>query len=307
MDSTDLSKELRQLLDQAYYFEGLTLERSDQSVDGTEKFLFRLDDGQFVESVLIPDESGRQTVCVSSQVGCALGCKFCATGTMGLGRDLTVGEIVGQLIFMRDQYGENAFTNIVLMGMGEPLLNLENVVSAIGIISSPDGLGVAAKKVSISTAGVAPGIRRLADMKLKSMLAVSLNAAMQQKREQIMPIAGSYPLDELIEALKYYADKTKLKITLEYILFKGFNDSMEDVMALSNLIRGLPCKINLLAYNPIEGLEYERPSDETVDWFARQLHPRAMAVTVRRSRGVDIDAACGQLAAKQAKGRKQDA
>ena len=299
----DLSKELRQKLDIAYHFEGLNLEREDVSEDGTRKFLFKLDDGLLVESVMIPEDGGRTTICVSSQVGCALGCKFCATGTMGFQRNLSVGEIVGQLIYMRDNFGENAFTNIVMMGMGEPLLNLENVGEAIGILSSPDGLAVGAKKVTVSTAGVVPGIRKLADMKLKSMLAVSLNAATQQKREQLMPIAGSYPLDELIEALKYYTDKTKFRVTLEYILFKDFNDTTEDIQALSRLIRGLPCKINLLAYNPIEGLEYERPSDENVDWFAKQLYPRAPAVTVRRSRGTDIDAACGQLAARQAKRR----
>lgn len=302
---TDLSRDIRTRLDEKYDFRGLTLQQSEVSADGTTKFLFRLEDGLPVESVLIPDEeAGRKTVCVSSQVGCSLGCAFCATGTMGAGRNLTVGEIVGQLIFLRDQYGDDAFTNIVLMGMGEPLLNLDNVVEAVKIISAGDGLAVSAKKVTISTAGIVPGIKQLADMKLKVRLAVSLNAAFQHKRARIMPIAKKYPLDELAEALRYYTTTTKFRVTFEYILFDGFNDGFEDVMALSRFIQGIPCKINLLAYNPIEGLDFRRPPDETVDWFAKELYPRAPAVTVRKSRGVDIDAACGQLAAREMKKEK---
>ncbi|UCG62130.1 MAG: 23S rRNA (adenine(2503)-C(2))-methyltransferase RlmN [Candidatus Zixiibacteriota bacterium] len=304
---TDLSRDLRTRLAEGYDFRGLTSEHTMLSQDGTRKFLFRLDDGLAIESVLIPEEVGRKTVCISSQVGCPLGCAFCATGKMGGGRNLTVGEIVGQLIFLRDQYGEDAFTNIVLMGMGEPLLNFDNVIEAVKIISAGDGLSVAAKKVTISTAGIIPVIRRLADMKLKVRLAVSLNAALQEKRLRIMPLAKKYPLGQLAEVLKYYTDVTRFRVTFEYILFAGFNDTMDDVMALSHLIRGIPCKINLLAYNPVEGLEFERPSEEAVDWFAKQLYPRAPAVTVRRSRGTDIDAACGQLAAKQRKRRQKDA
>ena len=302
---TDLSKDIRTKLDEDYDFCGLSPERSELSEDGTRKFLFRLEDGLPVESVLIPEEeAGRKTVCVSSQVGCSLGCAFCATGTMGPGRNLTVGEIVGQLIYLRDQFGDDAFTNIVLMGMGEPLLNLDNVVEAVKIISAGDGLAVSAKKVTISTAGIVPGIRQLADMKLKARLAVSLNAAIEHKRIQIMPVAKKYPLGELAEALKYYTATTKFRVTFEYILFDGFNDRFEDVIAISRFIQGIPCKINLLAYNPVEGLNFQRPSDETVEWFAQQLYPRAPAVTVRKSRGRDIDAACGQLAARRMKKEK---
>lgn len=303
---TDLSKDLRSRLAESYDFRGLAVEHSALSADGTRKFLFRLDDGLAVESVLIPEDGGRKTVCISSQVGCPLGCAFCATGRLGEGRNLTVGEIVGQLIFMRDQYGDDAFTNIVMMGMGEPLLNFENVIEAVKIISAGDGMSVAAKKVTISTAGIAPAIKALADMKLKVRLAVSLNAALQDKRARIMPVAKKYPLGQLAEALKYYTDMTKFRVTFEYILFAGFNDAMDDVMALSNFIHGIPCKINLLAYNAVDDLEFERPTEEAVDWFARQLYPRTPAVTVRKSRGVDIDAACGQLAAKQIKRRKGD-
>lgn len=302
---TDLSKDIRVRLAEDYDFRGLALEKSELSRDGTRKFLFRLEDGLPVEAVLIPeDEADRRTVCVSSQVGCALGCSFCATGGMGPGRNLTVGEIVGQLLFLRDEYGDDAFTNIVLMGMGEPMLNLDNVVEAVKIISAGDGLSVSAKKITISTAGIVPGIRHLADLKLKVRLAVSLNAAIQHKRVQLMPVAKKYPLDQLAEALKYYTETTKFRVTFEYILFDGFNDTFEDVMAITRFIQGIPCKINLLAYNPVTGLDFNRPSDETVDWFAKQLYPRAPAVTVRRSRGVDISAACGQLAAGQMKKEK---
>jgi len=304
---TDLSKDLRQRLAETYDFRNLVPIQTQASDDGTHKFLFRLEDGLPVESVLIPEEVGRRTVCISSQVGCPLGCRFCATGTMDRSRNLTVGEIVGQLIYLRNNLGDDAFTNVVFMGMGEPMLNLDNVAESVGIISAGDGLSLAAKKVTISTAGIPAGIRRLADLKLKVRLAVSLNAAIQQKREQLMPIAAKYKLPDLMEAVKYYARETKFRVTFEYILFKGINDSMDDVKALSQLIRGIPCKINLLAYNPVEGFDFERPPEETVAWFAEQLYPRTPAVTVRKSRGADIDAACGQLAAGQLRRSGADA
>ena len=296
---TDLTKEMRRRLEDAYEFRGLKVAQTQVSADGTKKFLFELDDAQPLETVLIPDEDARKTVCVSSQVGCALKCGFCATGTMGFMRNLSAGEIVGQLIYIRDQFGSDAFSNIVFMGMGEPMLNYENLIDSIRIISAPSGLGISAKKVTVSTSGVSPKIKKLADSGLKARLAVSLHAATQEKREKIMPVAQTFHIDKLMEAIRYYTDKTGFRVTFEYILFKDFNDSMEDVLALSKLIRGIPCKINLLAYNPVDGLDFERPSDEKVDWFGRELYPRAPAVTVRKSRGRDIDAACGQLAARQ--------
>ncbi|MFQ5454321.1 MAG: 23S rRNA (adenine(2503)-C(2))-methyltransferase RlmN [Candidatus Zixiibacteriota bacterium] len=296
---TNLSKDIREKLNNAYDFKGLNLIESVLSIDGTRKFLFQLEDGLPLESVLIPETETRKTVCISSQVGCALDCSFCATGKMGLKRNLSVGEIIGQLIFLRDKYGEDAFTNIVLMGMGEPLLNLENVVEAVKIISAVDGLSLSAKKITISTSGITPKIKKLADLKIKAKLAVSLHAATQEKREQIMPVAKTFGLKKLMEAIKYYTDKTKTRVTFEYILFDSFNDSMDDVLALCKLIMGIPCKINILAYNPVAGLDYKRPSDEKLDWFGKQLYPRAPAVTIRKSRGRDIEAACGQLAAKQ--------
>ena len=294
---TDFTKELRSQLADKYQFEPLVLEKSVKSTDGTEKFLFRLSDGKPVETVLIPDDN-RRTLCVSSQSGCALACQFCATGTMGLLRNLTVGEIVGQLIFVRDKYGDDAFTNVVFMGMGEPLNNFENVVDAVRIMSDPSGLAMSARKVTVSTSGVTPKIKKLADSGLKARLALSLHAATQEKRRKIMPVAETFGLEKLMEAVRYWAEKTGDRVTFEYILFDGFNDSMEDVKALAQLVRGIPCKINVLAYNEVPGLKFKRPSDEKVDWFGKQLYPRTPAVTVRKSRGRDIAAACGQLAAQ---------
>lgn len=296
---TDFSKKLREELDKSYEIRGLACVDSQKSSDHTEKFLFELDDGLKIETVLIPDFDGdRKTVCISAQVGCALACTFCATGTMGLSRDLTVGEIVGQLIYLRELYGNEAFSNIVMMGMGEPLHNYDAVIEAVKIITTGHGLSFSGKKITISTSGISPKIRKLADSGLKVRLALSLHAATQEKRKQIMPVAETFGLEKLMQAVRYYTEKTRTRITIEYIIFKGFNDSKEDVLALSRLIRGIPCKINLLAYNPVDGLPYERPSDELVDWFGKELYPRAPAVTVRKSRGRDIDAACGQLAAK---------
>ncbi len=298
---TDLRKEIRDRLSESYTFEGLKPTHISQSTDGTEKFLFRLHDGHPVEAVMIPEED-RRTVCLSSQAGCALKCRFCATGTLGLLRDLTVGEIVGQIVFIREKFGLQGFRNIVLMGMGEPLLNFDNVVEAIRILSNDQGMNISTKRITVSTCGITPKIIQLADSDIKPFLAISLHAAIQEKRERIMPVARSFPLEELIEAGRYYARKTKTRITIEYIVFRGYNDTVEDIRALSKLLRGLPCKINILAYNPVSGLDFDRPSEEEIDSFGRQLYPHLPAVTVRRSRGLDIEAACGQLAAQNVSG-----
>jgi 23S rRNA (adenine2503-C2)-methyltransferase len=294
---TDLSKELRGRLAEQFEIRGLEPAERQVSEDGTEKFLFRLEDGKPVETVLIPTEE-HGTVCVSSQAGCALGCRFCATGTMGLLRNLAVGEIVGQLVYLKELYGNASFTNVVFMGMGEPLHNYDNVIEAVRIMTDTLALGLSAKRVTISTSGISPKIRKLADSGLKAKLAVSLHAATQDKRVQIMPMAETFKLDRLREAIKYWTDTTGMRVTFEYILFEGLNDTMEDVKALARFVQGIPCKINILAYNPVPGLAYKRPNDEKVDWFGRELYPRAPAVTVRKSRGRDIDAACGQLAGR---------
>lgn len=294
---TDLSVKLRRKLSERYFFKGLDAAEVAVSSDGTEKYLFRLSDGTLIESVLIPDGQKR-TVCISSQAGCPLKCSFCATGLMGFGRDLTVGEIIGQLLFLRQKYGEEAFRNIVFMGMGEPLLNYVNVIKSVEIISSELGLSVSAKKITISTVGIVPQIYALADSDLKVNLAISLHAADDDKRRKIMPIARKYGLDELMKAVRYFAEQRKKRVTFEYILFKDFNDSTGDADTLAQLIKGIPCKINILAYNPIDNLPYKRPSEEEVDNFGKYLYPLAPAVTVRKSRGLDIAAACGQLAGK---------
>ncbi len=303
---SDLSRDLRRRLDENCTFYCPEPEHRAVSSDGTQKLLFCLHDGHPIETVLIPDESGRRTVCISLQAGCGLGCRFCATGTMGLLRDLTVGEIVGQLISVLRLDGDQAFTNVVMMGMGEPLLNFDNMVAAIRIIGDEIGLGHSARKITVSTVGIPAGIRRLADSGLKARLAVSLHAATQEKRAAIIPVAKTHQLDQLMAAVKYYTQQTATRVTFEYILFKDFNDSRADIEALSRLVRGIPCKINLLAYNPVPGLKFERPSDQQVDWFAQQLYPRAPAVMVRRSRGIDIEAACGQLAGRHQKTRSAE-
>ena len=303
---TDLSKELRDKLSDSFEINCLKAEDHRISVDGTEKFLFRLDDDKPIETVVIPSDeedrsagSGRNTACISSQAGCAVGCFFCATGTMGLLRDLTAGEIVGQLMFLRDKYGPSAFSNVVMMGMGEPLLNLENVVDAIRIMTDEIGLNISPKKIVLSTSGITPKIKKLAEEKVGVRLALSLHAATQQKRQVIMPIAKTFKLDNLMKAVRQYADSSKLPVTFEYILFDGFNDTKQDIEDLSRLVRGLRCKINVIAYNPVPGLNFKRPSDDKINWFGRELNQKVNAVTVRQSRGRDIEAACGQLAARK--------
>ncbi|MCK5126599.1 MAG: 23S rRNA (adenine(2503)-C(2))-methyltransferase RlmN [candidate division Zixibacteria bacterium] len=301
-EMTDLSKDIRAVLSESYRISLPAIANRQKSGDGTEKFLFELDDGQYVESVLIPDDnSGRMTLCVSSQVGCALGCEFCATGRMGFIRDLTIGEIIAQPMTMRKLYGENAFDNMVFMGMGEPLLNYDNVMAAIDILTDSLGMMLGAKRITISTSGVARGIRKLANSGSKVKLAISLHASNNKLRRRLMPIANSYKLPDLMDAIKTWTSVYARRVTFEYILFKGVNDSKEHALELAKLIKGIPCKINLLSYNLVEGLDFERPSDEEVDAFAKILYPRAPAVTVRKSRGKDIDAACGQLAGRKNK------
>ncbi|MCD6250209.1 MAG: 23S rRNA (adenine(2503)-C(2))-methyltransferase RlmN [candidate division Zixibacteria bacterium] len=294
---SDMSKELRNRLDNEFEFRPLELRQEVKSTDGTEKYLFALDDGHPIETVLIP-EAERSTLCISSQAGCALACSFCATGKMGFVRNLTVGEMIGQLMYVRDRRGSDSFTNVVFMGMGEPFNNYDNTLNALDIMCDHSGLGIAARRVTVSTVGIIPKIRKYAESGQKANLALSLHAATQEKRERLVPVAKKYPLDELIDALCYYTGITKRRVMIEYILFAGINDSKDDALALARLLQGLPCKINVLTCNPVAGLGFDAPSDEIVDTFVNILYPRAPAVTVRKSRGQDIDAACGQLAAK---------
>ncbi|MCP4568580.1 MAG: 23S rRNA (adenine(2503)-C(2))-methyltransferase RlmN [FCB group bacterium] len=299
-EMTDIRLDLRAMLNREFSVDLPSIADSRKSSDGTEKFLFRLADGKMIESVLIEDDSsGRMTLCVSSQVGCALGCRFCATGYLGFDRNLTVGEILAQPLIIRNLYGEEAFDNLVFMGMGEPMLNYDRVMAAIEIMTDSLGLMIGAKRITISTSGVVPGIRWLAQSSSKVHLALSLNAANDKLRRKLMPVAKSYPLPKIMEAVREWTTVRKRRVTFEYILFKGINDGDENALALAELIRGIPCKINLLAYNLVDGVEYQRPDDEDIDRFARVLYPRTPAVTVRKSRGGDIDAACGQLAGRK--------
>ena len=295
---TDLSKELRRKLSEVAYIGKLKLTRKQVStIDQTEKFLLELFDGKRIETVLMR-EKNRVTVCISAQVGCALNCIFCATGKSGFERNLSAGEIVDQIIAVKGYLKEDEkLTNVVIMGMGEPLLNYENTVKAIRIIQSELGLSISAKRITLSTSGIAPKIHQLADEGLKIKLALSLNAPDDELRRKLMPITKKYLLSEVLEALKYYAKKNDIRITFEYVLIKDVNDSEEQALKLAKLIRGIPCKINLIPYNPIKECPYKKPDEETLMKFRDILYPRAPAVTLRRSKGEDIQAACGQLKA----------
>jgi len=296
---TDLSKELRTALDEKYYFHDPEIFKIARSKDKTEKIVFKLEDNELIESVIIPDtEYDRATVCISSQVGCPLKCKFCATGMNGFRRDLTTSEIIGQLTAIRRKYGPNIFQNVVFMGMGEPFLNYENVLKAVEIISHDSGLSMSSKRITISTVGLIKQIEQLGDSKLNVNLALSLHAATDEKRKMLIPSAKANPLKKIMKACGDFAYRSKKKVTFEYILFKGFNDSKQDALKLAKLVKGIPCKINILAYNPVESLPFERPSEDEINEFGKILYPLTRAVTVRKSRGLDIDAACGQLAGR---------
>ncbi len=292
---TNVSRDLRlELAERA----GLTVPEvtgSKRSADGTLKLLLQLEDGEGVECVLIP-EPPRLTACLSVQAGCRMGCSFCATGTGGLRRDLTAAEIIAQLYSLRGEAAGSRLTNVVLMGMGEPLDNLGEVADALSIISDPRGICIGARKTTVSTVGLPGGIPALARLGGQYGLAVSLHSAVQKTRERLVPAAGRLPLGRLVEDAGGYAESTGRRVTFEYCLIAGVNDTLEEAAALAELTRSVPCKVNLLLYNPVPGLPYERPGDAAVHRFIEYLYPRCPAVTLRRSRGTDIAAACGQLA-----------
>lgn len=288
---TDLSKDLRMKLGQIAYIDQVKLiKRQISEKDLSEKFLFELADGERIETVLMW-EGKRVTVCLSTQVGCPLGCTFCATGQMGFKRNLTAGEIVDQIIAL----GEHRISHAVLMGMGEPLLNFDDTLKAIKIMNDEMGLSFSAKRITVSTAGIPSMIQKLAQERLKLKLAISLNAATDAKRNQIMPVNKKHPLEELLAAVKHFAENTNRGVTFEYVLMDGVNDSEKDALALSKLIRGIPCKINLIPYNSVPDLPYRRSSEEKTVAFRDYLYPRCPAVTLRISKGEDILGACGQL------------
>lgn len=305
---TNIPSALRDQLAQNYSLELVQPDAHQKSPDGTEKLLFRSTrDGQtdVWESVLMRDRD-RRTVCVSTQSGCALGCAFCATAKLGLLRNLTPGEIIAQIITAgRLLPPDEKVTNIVFMGMGEPLHNFDNVKLALEIIGSDWGLDVSHRRTTVSTVGLVPEIHRWAEEKIKAKLAISLIAPNDELRSELMPINRRYPLAELKKAAMHVAKSTNGRVTFEYILMDGVNDSISHAKQLIHFIHEIPCKINLIRFHPNEGSPYKRPSEERVTAFRDYLLPRCPAVSIRKSFGVDIDAACGQLAGKQSDGRKE--
>jgi len=301
-DMTNLSKELRQKLGEHFTLPALTIDTTQYSADGTVKFRFRTHEGHLCEGVLIPTET-RYTACVSSQIGCSLTCRFCATGYMERKRNLDADEIYDEVVLINKQcektYGKK-LSNIVFMGMGEPLLNYKNVLKAIDKITAEDGLAMSARRITVSTAGVAKMIRQLGDDKVRFKLALSLHAANDMKRNEIMPINETNNIKALVDALNHFYRETKSEITLEYILFNNFNDSNKDADELIKFYRQVPADlVNIIEYNPIDSAKFEKPSAERTAQFMNYLGKNKVNARLRVSRGKDIDAACGQLANKQ--------
>jgi len=302
-EMSNISKELRAKLDENFVINNVKINNSQFSADKTIKNSFILHDTHLIEGVLIPTP-GRMTACVSSQVGCSLTCKFCATGYMERKRNLNPDEIYDQVVLISRQAMENygqPLTNIVYMGMGEPLLNYKNMMESVEKITSEDGLNMAAKRITVSTAGIAKMIKKLGDDQVKFNLALSLHAANDEKRNTIMPINEQNSLKALAEALKYYYAKTKNPVTYEYIVFDGFNDTLQDAIELAKFCKHLPCKVNIIEYNPIAFANFINAGEDKIEVFADYLRKQGINTNLRRSRGKDIDAACGQLAIKDKK------
>ena len=299
-EMTNVSKGTRQMLENNFVINHIRVDAMQRSLDGTIKNAVKLHDGLTVESVLIPTGS-RTTACVSSQVGCSLDCKFCATSRLKRMRNLNPDEIYDQVVVIDKQsklYHNRPLSNIVFMGMGEPLMNYNNVLKAIDKITSPEGLGMSPKRIVVSTSGVPKMIKKMADDQVKFNLAVSLHSAIDNVRTSIMPFNETFPLAELREALEYWYKKTNRQITYEYVIWKGINDCQKDIDALVKFCKYVPSKVNIIEYNPIDDGLYQQASQESLDGYTRALESNRIVVNVRRSRGKDIDAACGQLANK---------
>ena len=297
---TSLSKENRKLFDSHFNIAPIQIYTAERSLDGTIKYAFQLDDKLLIEGVLIPAKK-RITACISSQVGCSLACNFCATGTLKLERNLTAAEIYDQVFLLNEESINNfgkPLSNIVYMGMGEPLLNYKAVLNSTHFITSNEGLNMSPKRITVSTAGIAKMIRALGDDKVKFNLAVSLHTAFNNKRDILMPINKKINLSELRDSIRYFYDKTQSRITYEYILFKGINDSIEDAKKLAKFAKVSPCKINLIEYNTVDEFEYQKSSNKIVENFISYLEEHNIIVNLRKSKGKDIAAACGQLAGK---------
>jgi 23S rRNA (adenine2503-C2)-methyltransferase len=296
-EMTDLSKDLIEKLKQNYYVKNLELQDSLESQDGTVKYLFRLNDGNCIESVKMKYKYGN-CACVSNQVGCKMGCTFCASAKIGFERSLTAGEIVSQIIQIEKLSGEK-ISNVVFMGIGEPLDNYDNVLKAISLINDPKGLNIGARHISISTCGLVPKIKQLADeIELQCNLCISLHSSRDEVRSKMMPINNAYKISELIDACKYYISKTNRRITFEYALVDGVNDSTEDALHLAKLLKGMLCHVNLIPINKIKDGIYEKSSTEKILKFRDTLNEKGIVATVRRELGSDISAACGQLVRK---------
>lgn len=299
-EMTNLSKSLRENLENHFSIKPAEIHVMQRSIDGTIKNAVKLHDGNVVESVLIPTAK-RTTACVSSQVGCSLDCTFCATAQLTRMRNLTAAEIVDQVTLIDKQsreYHQKPLSNIVFMGMGEPLLNYSSVTDAIRKITEDKGLGMSARRITVSTSGIPKLIEKLADENLKVKLALSLHSAIEEKRNQLMPFSVKFPLTSIMESLSYWYQKTKSRITLEYIIWKGINDGNEDIRALIKFCKSIPSKVNLIQYNSIEGGKYSQANSNIIQNYVTALEQENIIVKIRKSRGDDIDAACGQLANK---------
>ena len=299
-DMTNLSKGTRQLLEQSFSINHIEVDTMQRSKDGTLKNAVRLHDGLIVESVLIPTAK-RTTACVSSQVGCSLDCKFCATSRLKRMRNLNPDEIYDQVVAIDKQsrlYHNKKLTNIVFMGMGEPLMNYNNVLKAIEKITSSEGLGMSPKRIVVSTSGVPKMIKKMAEDQVKFNLAVSLHSAIDEVRTKIMPFNETFPLEDLRAALQFWYAKTKRRITYEYVVWDGINDTTKDILALIDFCKFAPSKVNLIEYNPIDDGVFQQAKTSVIEQYVSMLEAKNITVTVRRSRGKDIDAACGQLANK---------
>ena len=297
---SSLSKDLRELLNEKFEFKSAKIDQEFKSTDGTIKFSFKLFDDKLVEGVLIPSKK-RVTACISSQIGCSLDCTFCATGTMGLSRNLSSSEIFDQVFKLNEESDKNygrSLTNIVFMGMGEPLLNYNNLLKAIHHITSEKGMGVSPRRITVSTAGLSKQIMKLADDEVKFNLAISLHSAIDEIRSEIMSINNAINLQTLKESIRYFYEKTNNRVTYEYILFKDLNDDLDAARRLAAFCRISPCKVNLIEYNTIDGFDFEKSTEENTEGFIEFLEHRNIIVHLRRSKGKDIDAACGQLVNK---------
>lgn len=297
-EMTNLSKKFRQALKEVSTISSLRPLRMEEARDGTRKFLFQLEDGNCIESVLISDKS-RLTLCVSTQVGCAFGCRFCLTGKEGWKRDLLLSEILNQILAVRETLKDGtSITNIVLMGMGEPLANYDNTLRAIELMVHPEAFKLSSRRITLSTAGLLPELERLSKEKISFSLAISLNASDEETRSHLMPVNRRYPLERLLEVCRHFPLRPRTRITFEYVLVGGINDTRQDARRLLKLLRGIPSKINLIPLNEAPGIPFKRPSDEKVREFQEVLVKGGFTAIVRASKGAEISAACGQLQGK---------